>query len=178
MATVVYYGFQTASILSGVSNKVVMSSIELCIYAASSALKAFRPLDNGVPVGQNPLVKDELETLDIEAKLKTVQALVLMIQKYRNENESEVIDDSDVVGVCLMQVKDVLESLTTTLNGLRQELNDHDQRWFSSWRTPDTKNHMIALRSKILILDKRVDMLLKVRSFVSSVAPLNQVTSL
>jgi hypothetical protein len=171
MAQVVYLGVQTASILSGMSNRLVFSSVELAVHAAATAVRALRPSGGDQKsVAENPLVREELESMDIEAKLKTVHALVLTIQKTRGggggKQQVEEVDDSDVIGVCLSQVKDVLESITGTLTALNTELDAHDQRWFSSWRTPDTKHYVLALKAKILILDKRVDMLLKVKSFV------------
>jgi len=171
MAHVVYAGVQTVSIVSKLSNNIMLSSVELAVHAAATALRALRPASangqiQGPSVTENPLVREELESMDIEAKIRTVHALVLTIQKHRGGNNETAVDDSDVVGVCLDQVKEVLESITSTVTTLHEELDAHDQRWFSSWRTPDTKHHVLALRAKILILDKRVDMLLKVRSFV------------
>jgi hypothetical protein len=172
MAQMLYVGVQTASMLSGLSNRLMFTSVELAVHAAGAALSAVRPIADSPSVAENPLVRDELESMDIEAKLKTVHALVLTIQKSRatlNGNEDDVVDDSDVVGVCLTQVKDVLESITTTLNALNEELVEHEQRWFASWRTPDTKHYVVALKAKMAILDKRLDMLLKVRSFVGGI---------
>jgi len=184
MAHVVYAGVQTAAVVSTLSNRLVLSSVELAVHAAATALKAVRASEEGQQknLTENPLVREELEAMDIEAKLKTVHALVLTIQKQRGKSvptnvtggSTQIVDpsaiapqdESDVIGVCLEQVKEVLDSITTTVNALHEELDAHDQRWFSSWRTPDTKHHLIALRAKILILDKRVDMLLGVRSFV------------
>jgi len=184
MAHVVYVGVQTAQALSGVSNRIMLSSVELAVHAAATALKAIRASNAGEDqknLADNPLVKDELEAMDIEAKLKTVHALVLTIQKQRARSglpvggegaeQLEEKDESDVVGVCLDQVKEVLDSITSTVNALNGELDMHEQRWFSTWRTPDTRHHLIALRAKIVILDKRVDMLLKVRSFVGDALP-------
>jgi hypothetical protein len=183
MAQVVYAGVQTAQALSNVSNRLMLTSVELAVHAAATALKAMRSgNDQQQNIVENPLVKDELEAMDIEAKIRTVHALVLTIQKQRQseyrqsrdtiletENALPVspVDESDVVGVCLEQVKEVLDSITSTINSLNSELDAHEQRWFSSWRTPDTKHHLIALKAKTLVLDKRVDMLLKVRSFVT-----------
>jgi len=187
MAHVVYMGVQTASALSGLSNRLMLTSVELAVHAAATAVKSLRSSgEDQKSLAEHPLVREELEAMDIEAKLKTVQALVLTIQKQRSRSVSSAIatniptseavkteetDESDVVGVCLDQVKEVLDSITTTVNALNTELDEHEQRWFSSWRTPDTKHHLIALKAKILILDKRVDMLLKVRSFVAEAVP-------
>jgi hypothetical protein len=202
MAHAVYIGVQTASMVSGLSNKLMLSSVELAVHAAATALRALRPASTPdqqqvQAVTENPLVREELEQMDIEAKIRTVHALVLTIQKHRNGSASlttpmyggyrgqaenstvltvgtdntlaiktqSAVDDSDVIGVCLDQVKEVLESITSTVNALNAELEAHDTKWFSSWRTPDTKHLLLALKAKILILDKRVDMLLKVRSF-------------
>lgn len=161
--TLAYTAVKTVTLINGVSSKLVVSSIELCVSAANAALRALGPSQR--PITANPLVKDELEAMDIEAKLQTVHALILTIQKARN-NQTEPLDEADVVGVCLGQVRDVLESLTLTLNALNQELEEHEQRWFSSWRTPSTLPLVVTIRSKMLILDKRVDMLLKVKTFV------------
>jgi hypothetical protein len=193
MAHVVYMGVQTAQVLSGVSNRIMLTSVELPVHAAATALKAIRSSNTEGADQKNlvdhPMVKEELETMDIEAKLKTVHALVLTIQKQRGKSGSihangeesavpEERDESDVVGVCLEQVKEVLDSITITVNALNEELDMHEQRWFSTWRTPDTKHYLIALRAKILILDKRLDMLLKVRSFVSEPIAPNPTSSL
>jgi len=181
MAHAVYLGVQTATMVSGLSNKLVLSSVELAVHAAATALRALRPAggEQSQPqpaLADNAHVKEELEQMDIEAKIRTVHALVLTIQKQRAgghaggepaKDDTQVPDESDVVGVCLEQVKEVLESITSTVTALREELDAHEQRWFATWRTPDTKHHLIALRAKILILDKRVDMLLKVKSFVA-----------
>lgn len=160
MAQTIAFGIVSASVAS--NYRLVGTSVELAVTAASAAVRAMRPSERAL--AENPLIREELEQMDTEAKLKTVHALILTIQKDRH-GEEEMRED-DVVGVCLVQVKDVLDSITKTLDALNGELDQHDQRWFSTWRTPDTKHHLIALKAKSTILDKRVDMLLKVCSFV------------
>jgi hypothetical protein len=180
MATAVYLGVRTAQALSGVGNRLMFSSVELAVHAAATAVQAIRSSGGEKNLAENPLVKEDLEAMDIEAKLRTVHALVLTIQKQRGRSptqeepalvEHEPVDESDVIGVSLAQVKEVLESITATVNALNEELDAHEQRWFSSWRTPDTRHHLISLKAKVVILDKRVDMLLKLRAFVGDSAP-------
>lgn len=172
MATqVLYTAVSTVSMVNGISSKLVFSSIELCISAAGLAIHALRPSQQQPAITENPLVKEDLQAMDIEAKLQTIQALVFTIQKQRNRASSEqqhTYDETDVVDVSLTQVKEVLDSLTKTFHELQLELATHEEKWFSSWRTPNTQSLVTAIKSKMLILDKRVDMLLKVRAFVKA----------
>lgn len=162
-----YMGASTVSLVNGMSTKLVFSSLELCISAANLAVHSLRPSPSQPAITDNALVKDDLESLDIEAKLKTISALVQTIQRqqqHRHARGGE--EEGDVVDVALGQVKEVLDSLTLTFHELEREIAEHDTRWFSSWRQANTASLVTAIKSKMFILDKRVDMLLKVRAFV------------
>lgn len=223
--------------MNRLSTSVVNSSIEYSITALASTLRALRATtavtgnDGGSSSSNAPhrhlAVREELEEMDIEAKVRSVQALVLHISKKRRTSSSSMAattawnfflggeegtvatktgggvalskeeeeeeqskskdttttnattsemtgEDSqivrvdlnpsdDVVGICISQVAETLQSITRTLHDVQTELELHEARWFSSWRTPDTERHMGVLRTKIGVLDKRVDMLLKVK---------------
>jgi len=59
--------------------KLVTTSFELAITAANAALQALRPKEKNL--GDNPLVQEDIESMDIEGKLRMVHALILTIQK-------------------------------------------------------------------------------------------------
>ena len=77
---------------------------------------------------------------------------------------------------------EILEQITKILKDVHNELREHEQKWFSSWRYPNTDEAMLSLKKKVslffyeifnifnivflflkvIVLDKRVDLLLKV----------------
>jgi hypothetical protein len=162
--------------MSAVSTRIVTGSLDLALSAAgglgrlaTSSLTKWR---------EYPVVKEQLQGLDIEAKVETVQALLLTVRKNRNKLNLEE-DENDVINVCLKRVGETLQQLTTTLEKINTELTVHDSRWFNSWRNPDTEQLIEELKRQVVTLDGRVDMLLKChQAFALSSSNFNTSSSL
>jgi len=109
----------------------------------------------------DPTVRAELAALDVDAKLATVQALVASLAARKTEED-------EVMRVCVTNVSECVAQLNTTLEAIKTELATHQTRYLSSWRSPNTAEHLVQLRLLMGVLDKRVDLLLKVKDFMKT----------
>lgn len=194
MTQVVTTAILTAGVVSQVSGRIIGGSLDLALSAAGGLA---RILSSSVArLSEHPKVREELTAMDIEAKVRSVQALLLSVRRRRRasgavleaakrlgDDDSMVIvaadamaardveDETDVVDVCLAQVGEALEAITATLEKVNTELALHETRWLSTWRNPDTTQLMVDLKAQVAVLDGRVDFLLKCHQAFFVVAP-------
>ena len=48
------------------------------------------------------------------------------------------------------------------LENIKEEIKDHEQKWFANWRTPAYETHLKRLTKHKKILDKRLELLIKI----------------
>jgi len=111
----------------------------------------------------DPTVRAELAALDVDAKLATVQALIASLAARKTKQEED-----EVMRVCVANVSECVAQLNATLEAIKAELATHQTRYLSSWRSPNTAEPLVQLRLLMGVLDKRVDLLLKVKDFMKT----------
>ena len=163
----------------GITSSLLLSAVEKSSHGALNYLS--KPSYQWRPDVQIVLVES-----DIVAKIQTVEALVQTIQRKRgivsnsneNENNSSSRTDQeansssettssnggDVIEVCLRNLQSILDEITATMKEVTNELESHELKWFSSYRTPNLQLPLQKLKSQSSILEKRLDMLIKCMS--------------
>ena len=141
------------------SLNMLTTLFNLTLSGTASAISTLRSM--APDFVSDPAVRSELAALDVDAKLATVQALIASLA----ERETK---DVEVMRVCVANVSESVEQLNSTLELIKTELELHQSRYFASWRSPNTAAPLEQLRLQMNVLDKRVDMLLKVKDFMKN----------
>jgi len=102
---------------------------------------------------QHLQVKTVLQRLDIHATLRVLGALV---------EELDTIPPRSAAFEALMALKAGVECIQTDLESLKLEMNYHESKWFQSYRTPNYEDHLAALERHKDVMDRRLDLLVKV----------------
>lgn len=96
-----------------------------------------------------------LEEMDIDAKLKTLEALISEIEKTEKYKQESV-------HLSLNFIHQSISKIHKNLEKLDKEIKYHDSKWFSSYRSAEYKPTLDCIISDYIILEKRVDFLIKV----------------
>lgn len=105
---------------------------------------------------KHPQAQSLLKNLDLESDLQIIESFVKEIT-VREEEEGE----PDVVDVALNQVKDVLDAIKKELEKIHKEIEEHENRYFAAYRQPNFQINFDELVQNKVLLDKRVDILMK-----------------
>lgn len=100
----------------------------------------------------NPYLQEIINDMDLHADFKVIGALL-----------EEISDDktNKAVGICLKNVSDMVQEIKSELEAIKQEIIEHEARWFAGWRTPNYEKNIKNLIKHKKILDNRVDLLIK-----------------
>lgn len=157
-----------------VREEMAALDVEARVEAVQALLLTMRKQRGEVPVGESASSSSASASASTSSDEESTSGAVMVMSPasaYTFGGEKASSASDDVVDVCLRQVSQALGGMTTTLEALNTELAYHDTRWLSSWRSPDTATHMANLKSQALILDKRVDFLLRCQqAFAAGVA--------
>ena len=139
----------TGKYISGVIGKEVV--IKAITETSSGVYSQLSSIISNNHHGVNKL----LEEMDIDAKLKTLEALVKEIEKkekYKHES----------VHISLNYIHQSISKIYTNLEKLDSEIKYHNSKWFSGYRSAEYKTTLNAIISDYMILEKRVDFLVKI----------------
>jgi len=82
---------------------------------------------------QHPRVSETFNQIDLEADLRIAASIV----KYVIENyQSSLKDVNGPLVLRLKQVDEMTQSINLELTHLKEEMAEHNEKYFSSWRTP------------------------------------------
>ena len=105
---------------------------------------------------KNPKVNNIVEEMDLIADLKVVETLVNDVTV--SEQKENVVD---AVDMALINVKDTLLIIKGEMQTIQTELAAHELRFFANYREPNIAVNLENLAKHKAILDKRVDLLIK-----------------
>lgn len=103
-------------------------------------------------------------TQDVESKLRTTQSIVDSVD---TAAEAQVIGTP--LNLCVAEVKDALNSIEIMLKEIHVELQLHQLRYMHKWRSSNVGSILERLQTKLAILEKRVDMLIKCKTISGTV---------
>lgn len=100
-------------------------------------------------------IQAELEKMDLTNKISILESLMEDLHK-KNMNEP--------VNKSISAVDSILKSIHIELNEIQQRLINHNNKWFSGWRSLNCSSNILKIKGHNNILDNRVDMLIKLIS--------------
>lgn len=96
--------------------------------------------------------KSLLEELDINSKLDIINSFV---------KEIEPETHNDTIKKSLKYLHEILEKINLEIETIRKEIEEHKQKFFYYFRTPNYKNTLQKLKLHIKIFDDRFNLLIK-----------------
>lgn len=102
---------------------------------------------------QNEDIDNMYQETDIIATLNTLQLLI---------NEVENIDSSPTLTNALNNLNTVIIEIHDLLDKIEYKINEHRAKYFNYFRNVNVYNEIISIKKKNLILDKRLNLLIKI----------------
>ena len=106
---------------------------------------------------EDPWVDQSLKRLDIHASVCVIESLMELI-------EHAIHGNNKTVAMCLQNLHDIICQIEKELAMIHQLLPCHKEKWFHLFRVPDYEKNIQNLRECKQIMDKRLDLLIKVLS--------------
>ena len=98
--------------------------------------------------------KDLIEDLDLKSKIDIVNDIIKMDNK----------DINDTIHKALHYVHEIIEKIKNEIEEINKDVKEHKKLWFHKYRTPIYLEKVNKLIKHNSILDKRIDLLIKVIS--------------
>lgn len=126
---------------------------------------------------KNPDVDKHLKKIDIERRLLLIETVLHKIQSLSSQEkiigmteELKVIENydrtMDPIELSLHYLKETIHEIHRNLSDLNEKVQNHQNKWFSSWRTLNIRQQLHELETNSLLLDKRFNDLMKISKFL------------
>ena len=93
--------------------------------------------------------KKDLETMDIDLKLKLIDNWLIKI-------DINLIKKDPNMNLMYSKITDSCNSISTLIQLINQKIIYHNTKWFSYWRSLDLENDIKSLKEEIAILNNRL----------------------
>lgn len=135
---------------------------------------------------KNPDVSRVLREMDIERRLKLIQSVLNNIEhtpeypvskiKLNDMEKTQIFEmvgaqsdlDSDPIELCLFYLHDSMQEIHNSLTAINQKVENHNKKWFSSWRTLNIKPLLDNLKLNSMLLNDRFNDLTKISTFMAN----------
>lgn len=116
---------------------------------------------------KNPDVTAFLRKLDIEAKLKIIEALMIQIFRETNPGDSisvtsKLENANDPVRISLYYLSIIINDIHIDLERISMKIVYHNGKWLNKWRTFNVKGDLEVLETNCHILDERYKNLIQI----------------
>ena len=157
------------------------------ITAVSSVTVGTCSIVKSIYTHQNPDVTRVIKELDIERRLKLIQAVLNAVDHPReiknytkmklNDLEKtqifEIVGEevdlkNDPIQLCLFYLHDIIQEIHNNLLDINKKVANHNTKWFSTWRTLNITSYLDNLRLNSKLLDTRFNDLTKISLFLSN----------
>ena len=101
----------------------------------------------------HPAISAVINDLDLEADLQVIEALLKQIGHIDSEEAP--------LAISYHQVNEMVVKIKEELEKIKEKLVEHDEKYFSKWRTPDCVQQLENVRHYKQILDRRVSLMMK-----------------
>ena len=102
-------------------------------------------------INSHPDVKTTFETLDLEARLQVIQAII-----------TNTHSEKEPIKIALTNLHEILNSIKKEIEVLQEKMTMNEEKYFSSWRTPDYLPLLDNIEKHSQTLNTRLDLLLNV----------------
>ena len=159
-ASAALFGAVSGALVGASTGRAVNKAIDVAVKSVTTAYNGLTNFDDYRSAF--PEIFLELESLDVDARLRMVLALL------KNAEERSRTDSpgEETIDICLGEIRTSVDSITHDLEAVHRELRAHQERWFASFRSPHVSSLLKSLRVKMGVLDRRVDMLIKAQAFL------------
>jgi uncharacterized protein with gpF-like domain len=139
------------SVLTKYGTETIFSSLALTGTSLISVTKHLMSLDQPYAID----VKNLLDKLDIEAKISVISTLDKDLNIKQNELPNRV-------KTALVHVAKTLEDLDAEFDEIKKRIDDHELKWFPTWRLLYCQDLLDNIEKHNQRLDKRLDLLFNV----------------
>lgn len=136
-------GLTTGHVISQFIGKQIVG--QAITDASTSIYQSIRSIYN-----TNAKIDKVLLELDVKQKIETVESLIHNIQNYNSTIEH-----------CLTSVHDIILNIKEDLQCIDLKLRRHKKKYWSKWRKCNCSKEVNNLKMHSVIIDKRLDYLLK-----------------
>jgi len=98
-------------------------------------------------------LKNIIEELDLTSKIDIINDLIKDVDK---ENINNIIHKA------IHYLHDIIETINKEVEDIKKEIKEHSELWFHRYRTPNYISKIEKLIKHNQILDKRLDLFIKV----------------
>lgn len=98
-------------------------------------------------------LKNIIEELDLTSKIDIINDLIKDIDKE---------DINDIIHKAIHYLHDIIETINKEVEDIKKEIKEHSELWFHRFRTPTYISKIERLIKHNQILDKRLDLFIKV----------------
>ena len=144
-------------------------------------------LVKSIYVHKNPNITKLIKQLDIERRLKLINAILNTSSMNNVKNDeyiklklndlektqifeivgSKVDLENDPIQLCLFYLYDIVQEINNNLLDINNKITYHNTKWFNTWRTLNINSLIENLKINSQILDSRFDDLTRVSLFLS-----------
>ncbi len=132
------------SLATNLSHTVIKSSVQ----------SSFDLIKNFVSYHYTP-IKEVIDEFDLIAKLEIIEAVMKDI-------ENEKINDKQSIIKSLDNLRLIVENIHNLLKKIDNIIKDHEQKYFSKWRSLYYENEILELKRNIRLMDLRYNMFLEI----------------
>jgi hypothetical protein len=132
------------SLATNLSNSLIKSSVQ----------GSFDLIKNFVSYHHTP-IKEVIDEFDLIAKLEIIEAVMKDI-------ENEKINDKQSITKALDNLRLVVENIHNLLQKIDNIIKEHEQKYFSKWRSLYYENEILELKRNIRLMDLRYSMFLEI----------------
>jgi hypothetical protein len=158
----------TVGVAALVTGEITSKTVGFTINALSNTLSYMTSVSEDEIIRK---YRDELETIDVEFKLKIIQEWLNNMKEEEtsesmNEKEKEKENGHHNKGAqeLYKSISDVCEFLTKHLELIEAKIKQHKSKWFHTWRSLDLFDEINIVKRKALILNERIILIMMVSS--------------
>ena len=158
----------TVGVAALVTGEITSKTVGFTINALSNTLSYMTSVSEDEIIRK---YRDELETIDVEFKLKIIQEWLNNMKEKEtsesmNEKEKEKENGHHNKGAqeLYKSISDVCEFLTKHLELIEAKIKQHKSKWFHTWRSLDLFDEINIVKRKALILNERIILIMMVSS--------------
>lgn len=120
----------------------------------TSVQGSFDTIKNFVSYHHTP-IKEVIDEYDLIAKLEIIEAVMKDIENEKIQDKQSIIKSLDNLRLVVENIHNLLKKIDTIIK-------EHEQKYFSRWRSLYYENEIFELKRNIKLMDLRYSMLLEI----------------
>ncbi len=109
---------------------------------------------------------EELEGLDLDNSVKIINAHIEEIEKH---NSPEILETHQSLFLSIQGLHNIINLIKEQIDEIHNLIENHNKKWFSSWRSVGGEEILAKLHLKKHILTERTDLFFKVCSTLEKI---------